>query len=321
MLDHVDSPYIRCIGFLYLRYAADPSILWEWFKPYLYDRETVKIRANVKCGEATVGNFVRDLLTELDYYGTRLPRFPVAVEREIRGKLKEEAIIEQRANRHMEDREALRYLERVGSKVQALYGDAENPVTWYNAVVDRVLKKDDATGVEFYRPKFVVTFFEYGNTETVTLGQMDMPGVDHSKPSPVGHDRHGSAARSMGHEDRDGSHSDRGRDCDRGYDRDFRDRPRDDLRNRSGGNRSNQRYASSSQGYGHDDRSHDRDRNSNRGYTDRQDYRRDKKQHRERSRSRDREPKETQARPPPKKTPEELAAIAQKKRKLLVKYG
>ena len=83
-----------------------------------------------------MGNLVRELLTELDYYGTRLPRFPVAVEREIRGKLKEEAIIEQRANRHMEDREALRYLERVGCMVQSLYGDSENPVSWYNAFVD-----------------------------------------------------------------------------------------------------------------------------------------------------------------------------------------
>lgn len=55
----------------------------------------------------------------------------------------------------------------------ALYGDEENPVQWYRAVVDRVITKDDVTGEHFKFPKFVVTFPEYGNTETVSLGELD----------------------------------------------------------------------------------------------------------------------------------------------------
>ncbi|XP_030952944.1 pre-mRNA splicing factor SR-like 1 isoform X3 [Quercus lobata] len=42
LLKHTDSPYIRCIGFLYLRYAADPKTLWNWFEPYVKDEEVLK---------------------------------------------------------------------------------------------------------------------------------------------------------------------------------------------------------------------------------------------------------------------------------------
>ena len=77
MLDHVDSPYIRCIGFLYLRYAADPATLYSWFEPYLHDEEPVQIRQGKR--ETTVGRFVQLLLEDMDYYGTRLPRLPLAM--------------------------------------------------------------------------------------------------------------------------------------------------------------------------------------------------------------------------------------------------
>ena len=56
MLNHVDSPYIRCIGFLYLRYAADPSTLWSWFEPYLHDEEPVQIRQGK--ADTTMGKYV-----------------------------------------------------------------------------------------------------------------------------------------------------------------------------------------------------------------------------------------------------------------------
>ncbi|XP_062107698.1 pre-mRNA splicing factor SR-like 1 isoform X4 [Humulus lupulus] len=67
LLKHTDSPYIRAVcvhvfykprlefpyffellrlsvseakvGFLYLRYAADPKTLWSWFEPYVKDEE------------------------------------------------------------------------------------------------------------------------------------------------------------------------------------------------------------------------------------------------------------------------------------------
>lgn len=42
LITHSDSPYIRAIGFLYLRYATVPKDLWNWFSPYLEDEETIK---------------------------------------------------------------------------------------------------------------------------------------------------------------------------------------------------------------------------------------------------------------------------------------
>uniref|UniRef100_A0A7S3VCK6 Pre-mRNA-splicing factor 38 n=2 Tax=Chaetoceros debilis TaxID=122233 RepID=A0A7S3VCK6_9STRA len=364
MLDHVDSPYIRVIGFLYLRYAADPTILFEWFQPYLYDEEVVRIEVNVKKGETTIGKFVRGLLTSQEYYGTRLPRLPAVVEREITTKLGEAAKIEERALEHLKDSKMMEYFQRLGSKVQALYGDESNPVTWYDAVIDRVLLKDD-NGVKFYRPKFVVTFTEYGNTETVTIGEMDMPGVDHTvsssdvkRESAPYHDRH------RGDRDRDRSY-DRGRET-----RHHDDRDRDHRRDYNRGS------------YRYDDRnSRDRSFSQNSRSNDERDRRfqqndRDHRQ-RDRSRSRDRDLSERDRsdiarrepfnaaleslksatasvssdnvsgrdnadrysdgsrnaqigrcangadvrKHPVKKSREELAAIAEKKRKLMSKYG
>lgn len=121
----------------------------------------------------------------------------------------------------------MEYFQRLGSKVQALYGDEANPVTWYDAVVDRVLLKDD-NGVEFYRPKFVVTFTEYGNTETVTIGEMDMPGVGHTvSSSEVKRESAPHLDRYRGYDERDRDRSyDRRRETRHHDDRD-RDRRRD----------------------------------------------------------------------------------------------
>jgi hypothetical protein len=39
LLKHTDSPYIRAVGFLYLRYVADAKTLWTWYEPYIKDDE------------------------------------------------------------------------------------------------------------------------------------------------------------------------------------------------------------------------------------------------------------------------------------------
>lgn len=173
MLDHVDSPYIRCIGFLYLRYGSEPSGLWKWFEPYLYDEESVRISPSGSKPEITVGEFARGLLTDMNYHGTVLPRLPVAMEREIKVKLLQAEQIEDRAKKHLEDIDTMKHFLKIGNRIRALYGDEENPTTWYDAVVDRVVSRDD-NGYELSRPKFWVTFPEYGNTELVTLGEVDV---------------------------------------------------------------------------------------------------------------------------------------------------
>lgn len=39
LINHTDSPYIRGVGFMYLRYTLPPQMMWDWFEPYLDDEE------------------------------------------------------------------------------------------------------------------------------------------------------------------------------------------------------------------------------------------------------------------------------------------
>lgn len=39
LLDYQGAPYVRCAGFLYLRFCCNPEHLWDWFGKYLLDEE------------------------------------------------------------------------------------------------------------------------------------------------------------------------------------------------------------------------------------------------------------------------------------------
>ena len=39
MITHCDSPYIRGLGFMYVRYTQPPQYLMDWFEPYFDDEE------------------------------------------------------------------------------------------------------------------------------------------------------------------------------------------------------------------------------------------------------------------------------------------
>jgi len=180
MLTHADSPYIRCIGFLFLRYVADPNTLLSWYKPYLFDEESVQVvcSSHAKSSKvaSTIGSFVRSLLQNMDYYGTLLPRLPISVEKNIKDHLAVADGIERRALQHLGNPQVMRYFQTVGNRVQALYQDDENPIAWYDAVIDRIiLEKITDISSPPSRPTFVVTFSGYGNTETISLGEMDLP--------------------------------------------------------------------------------------------------------------------------------------------------
>jgi len=81
MLNHTDSPYIRGIGFLYLRFSTPPEQLFSWFSDFFNDEEEIYLRQ--KTGPSTVGVFVRQLLTEQRFCDVIIPRIPVPIQREI----------------------------------------------------------------------------------------------------------------------------------------------------------------------------------------------------------------------------------------------
>ncbi|CDH51124.1 pre-mrna-splicing factor 38b [Lichtheimia corymbifera JMRC:FSU:9682] len=89
LIDHRDSPYIRAIGFLYLRYVCAPAELWEWLSYYLEDEEEIELSGGPRPQKSTIGKLCRMLLTEQKFQGTMLPRIPVPIARDLDKKLKE----------------------------------------------------------------------------------------------------------------------------------------------------------------------------------------------------------------------------------------
>eukprot|EP00056_Hartaetosiga_gracilis_P001267 m.43789 g.43789 ORF g.43789 m.43789 type:complete len:305 (-) comp10568_c0_seq11:500-1414(-) len=85
MVRHKDSVYIRAIGFLYLRYCAEPDTLWTWLSDYVDDPEPIKLKLGMRAPEIPLGKFLRMLLTEQQFLQSqcRLPRIPTMKEKEI----------------------------------------------------------------------------------------------------------------------------------------------------------------------------------------------------------------------------------------------
>eukprot|EP00112_Aurelia_sp_Birch-Aquarium-sp1_P005260 Seg1597.5 transcript_id=Seg1597.5/GoldUCD/mRNA.D3Y31 product="Pre-mRNA-splicing factor 38B" protein_id=Seg1597.5/GoldUCD/D3Y31 len=88
LLDHCDSPYIRGIGFMYIRYCIQPKEIWSWVEEYLEDEEEIDVKAGGGC-TMTIGQLIRSFILKLEWYGTLFPRIPVPVEKDIRARLTE----------------------------------------------------------------------------------------------------------------------------------------------------------------------------------------------------------------------------------------
>ncbi|KAL0896132.1 hypothetical protein ABMA27_012087 [Loxostege sticticalis] len=88
LLQHTDSPYIRALGFMYIRYTQPPADLFDWYAEYLDDEEEVDPRAGGG-GSTTIGALVRQMLIKLDWFSTLFPRIPVPIQKQIEFKLAE----------------------------------------------------------------------------------------------------------------------------------------------------------------------------------------------------------------------------------------
>ncbi|VDM97196.1 unnamed protein product [Thelazia callipaeda] len=80
MINNRDSPYIRGIGFMYIRFCQPPQDLWAWMEPYLDDEEQIDPRSGTGDMMA-MAQVVKMMLTKLDWYGTLFPRIPVPIQR------------------------------------------------------------------------------------------------------------------------------------------------------------------------------------------------------------------------------------------------
>ncbi|TYZ50749.1 hypothetical protein PybrP1_012177 [[Pythium] brassicae (nom. inval.)] len=159
LLKHTDSPYIRVVGFLYLRYTCDPEQLWDWYAPYLDDKEEFNASANPNV-KTTIGEWLVGLLEDINYFGTILPRIPKKIEDSIKVKLLLHGRKQERAKANLAIVEFL----KPGTKIRAMYADDDNEPAMYEAVID---------SVEGENHEYWVTFPEYGNSEKVTLGDIE----------------------------------------------------------------------------------------------------------------------------------------------------
>ncbi|KAG8192590.1 hypothetical protein JTE90_015223 [Oedothorax gibbosus] len=88
LINHGDSPYIRCLGFMYIRYTQPPADLWDWYEPYLEDDEEVDVKAGT--GQVmTIGEMLRHFLSKLEWFSTLFPRIPVPIQKDLEMKLTE----------------------------------------------------------------------------------------------------------------------------------------------------------------------------------------------------------------------------------------
>ncbi|XP_063704723.1 pre-mRNA-splicing factor 38B-like isoform X2 [Culicoides brevitarsis] len=90
LMNHTDSPYIRGLGFMYIRYTQPPGDLFDWYADYLQDDEEIDVKAGG--GQLmTIGQMLRLFMTKLDWFSTLFPRIPVPIQKQIEQRMNEYA--------------------------------------------------------------------------------------------------------------------------------------------------------------------------------------------------------------------------------------
>jgi len=147
MLSKKDSPYVRGLGFLYLRFVCEPKQLWDWYEPF-FDDPQVFTPSTDQSRKMTMGEYAWFLLSEHNYFGYILKRLPIPLVREWQVKYAERQLQQKIAEENEKFRDDL----QVGTKVLALYSEDGK---YYDAVISRVLDNGN----------FLITYSEYGNSE------------------------------------------------------------------------------------------------------------------------------------------------------------
>lgn len=86
LLENEQSPYIRCAGFLFIRFGLPPDKLWPWLSEYILDEELLRPNKGLPVA-ITVGEYVESLLVQERYYNVVMPRCPVVMKRRLEEKL------------------------------------------------------------------------------------------------------------------------------------------------------------------------------------------------------------------------------------------
>lgn len=82
-----DSPFVKALGLMYLRWTFDPKYIMEWVEDSLFDKDEVRLRE--KGSTLTIGELTKLLLTEAKFCEIFMPRWPAKEARKIAQKIEE----------------------------------------------------------------------------------------------------------------------------------------------------------------------------------------------------------------------------------------
>eukprot|EP00929_Paragymnodinium_shiwhaense_P082515 TRINITY_DN43503_c0_g1_i1.p1 TRINITY_DN43503_c0_g1~~TRINITY_DN43503_c0_g1_i1.p1 ORF type:complete len:684 (-),score=201.88 TRINITY_DN43503_c0_g1_i1:92-2143(-) len=121
LIEYPGEPWVRCVGFLFVRFGLAPEQLWPWLGDYVLDTMEMKFS---KDGEqtTTIGEYVESLLTQERYFSTVLPRLPVTVKRHLESKLAQVPQFRKRAQANLRHLETYR---QKGTRIEVCMGDGE----------------------------------------------------------------------------------------------------------------------------------------------------------------------------------------------------
>ncbi|KAL4473938.1 hypothetical protein ABPG72_000300 [Tetrahymena utriculariae] len=164
LVEYKQSPMVRAIGFLYVRFCCDPKYMFAWFKKHLLDDEEFKPGADKNSPNMTIGDYVEKLLSDQEYYGTRLPRIPIKIETKIKAKL---ILNQEKRERKKKNLVNIFSFQKESPVIAISSVDGE----WHEGIVEKVEGK--LVQVRFLPDKN----FE-GCNELVNLGEIELVNSD-----------------------------------------------------------------------------------------------------------------------------------------------
>lgn len=85
--DNQESPLVRCVAFLFIRYAAPAEDLWDKLEEFILDDEPIFVKDGSQGYKISIGQYIEDLLLKDKYLSTPLPRIPNAARRKLEERL------------------------------------------------------------------------------------------------------------------------------------------------------------------------------------------------------------------------------------------
>ncbi|CAJ1446858.1 unnamed protein product, partial [Effrenium voratum] len=187
-----DWPYIRCCGFLYIRFGCAPEKLWDLLGEYCVDDEEFEPSKSTPGFTVTIGEYVESLLMDERYYYSTLPRIPMGVKKKIEEKV---APLGQYRKRAAQNKSTLHLFKEPGTAVEAC---RDNGV-WVQGAVVQV--------IESISTRISVRVLANGKEEVYHLGRVILRAKAAPIPvaEPESEERDRSRSRSPKREGRSGS--------------------------------------------------------------------------------------------------------------------